>query len=403
VQTLLRRLRRRHLLGSMRRIWTRGTSQMNEPAKTKPHRHRVLHGFVLAALAVFGMSVAQCGNAARPWSTSSLGGGDNSGSGAGDGDGDADAGSGGSGGASEEPKVDATGCSTGRMLWTSSTYWYPTAFFAYLLADTSTDTIGLLEVSLYPPELGKFDLSSPTNRRSETCSECIRFTEYLPDGPARTYVAQEGWLEMVDLPTTEGGPSSGIFDQLLLREANVNLENGTATLVEDGACVFFNFDGWSSERCDPGEDCADGYQCWPSLHATSGQCNRVGTWPVDHWCSGAGNSDGCVAGAFCHYGACREVCDFWSSDPGCPEDRECTSDGACVPSGDPAAFGEDCATESDFCAQDDAKLLGECITYNGAYQCMQVCIADAPEDCAPDTTCKLLCETCSDGYCVPTE
>ena len=244
-----------------------------------------------------------------------------------------------------------------------------------------------LWLALHPPVSGEFDFDTPVNGDFSLCTECLAISTFADDGPVRAFVARYGKLVVEQTPEDGNDHSAGSFENVVLYEATI--EDDVATTLPDGDCLLIEAGSWETASCEPGTSCMAEFQCVPTYTSTGGICSAIGGNGLGDICSDRIAGTDCSEGLVCRSGICRDICDFWAQDPGCPVPEMCGSDGLCVPpEQDVAVLGEVCTFGTNWlCGGDGARYAGRCIDSVEGAICRQTC-RTTTFDCVPGETCE---------------
>ena len=169
------------------------------------------------------------------------------------------------------------------------------------------------------------------------------------------------------------------------------VEQYLSTYTSAGACFT---------PCETGV-CPEGFSCVASL------CRRAGDGGPGEACEGGSTWTSCRPDTLCFQGECRERCDYWSADPGCPareacwnglalggaDDSMCITPDSSVSGTDEAAVGEPCAEDHAYrdCGNDGKAWRGSCDT-----PCPFGCSDCTGPNCGPAPLCVPVCRTLAD-------
>jgi hypothetical protein len=182
-----------------------------------------------------------------------------------------------------------------------------------------------------------------------------------------------------------------------------------------GAC-YASCTPLGSNPCDAMNQCV-------ALNAsqTLGRCERLGTNGPGEQCDPSPKdiTTDCVADHVCDGSVCRQICDYWSSNPTCSgTDMHCSLGGVCAGAndGDGAAINAACSSSANYCGLQGNAWRGFCDGYSqtggsahggsggsgsAARVCRKLCRAGGT-DCAALTglVCKPLISD-DVGLCLP--
>jgi hypothetical protein len=167
--------------------------------------------------------------------------------------------------------------------------------------------------------------------------------------------------------------------------------------------------GTCYEDCVPfGDSCGEERVCVPrTLSQSHGMCVSTGSEVHGNLCEGSDVSTGCQAGLDCNEesggAVCRHLCDYFASEPGCPEQERCRLGSVCSPeAGDTADIGETCSAGLYVsCGDDGLGHRGMCAGEPAEVAvCRKICRLDVSGDCPAGSACEVsLFDTV--GVCVP--
>jgi hypothetical protein len=259
------------------------------------------------------------------------------------------------------------------------------------------DEYNIAEIDLHDPLPGSFDLGTPDNQNTATCSECVTVKHAQGGVWDRTFMAQAGLLQVATVSHVDGY-SSGRLAGVTLREVVVDAMTGVSTLIPDGACLVVDDTEWQTAQCQVGSLCPASMECLGTYYSTNGSCVPRGSGLEGDACSAELPTTDCQAGLDCAYGYCRPTCNYWSLADSCPSPFLCNADSRCINGADPAPIGSPCTQPvTAYCGPESGRYAGQCIDRDGVATCGRLCRNDA--DCA--TSCEPLYENASYGTCAP--
>jgi len=143
--------------------------------------------------------------------------------------------------------------------------------------------------------------------------------------------------------------------------------------------------------------CSGNRECLSvQLDGSEGACVTRGIKTEGQACTPADVFTSCVAGHFCvrdlGTNVCRQLCNYFTSSPGCMLSQRCSLGGVCsAESGDAAAIGAACSTSSvagEACGNDGKAWRGTCQTVAGKLTCLKVCRPAVTADCPSGKVCS---------------